>query len=396
MSDNSSRRSSRSRQWWFGAGALLVLCAALWWFWPEPEEPPKGGRWGNMTGPIPVRLAEVRLGDFAIDLKALGTVTAYNTVNVRSRVDGELVEVAFEEGQEVEAGDLLAVIDPRPYQVALQQTEGRLLENEAQLKNAELDLQRYRGLYAEDSIARQMLDTQEALVRQYQGNLKSYQADVANAKLNLEFTRIHAPISGRLGLRQLDIGNQVKSGDTTPLVVITQTDPIAVLFTIPEGDLPAVLQQLNQGRRLLVEAWDRGGRIRLAEGHLESLDNQIDTATGSVKLKARFANDERLLFPNQFVNVRLRVETRQDVLIVPSAAVHFGGQGTFAFVVDEQNEVQLRTVVIDAADGEQTLISQGLQAGERVVLEGTDRLREGSLVEVVEDARNGVPVQDAL
>ena len=341
------------------------------------------GRFGDM-GPIPVRLAEVEQGEFAIELKALGTVTAYNTVNVRSRVDGELVKVLFEEGQQVKAGDLLAVIDPRPYQVALQQAQGALQENQAQLKNAELDLQRYKGLYAEDSIAKQTLDTQQALVNQYRGSLQSNQADVATAKLNLDFTQIRAPIAGRLGLRQLDIGNLVSGGDTTPLVVITQTDPISVIFTIPEGDLPAVLQRRRDGTTLAVEAWDRGERLKLAEGVLESLDNQIDTTTGTVKLKARFDNAEQMLFPNQFVNVRLRVETHQAATIVPSAAVQFGTRGTFVYVVDDANKVSIRPVSIAASDAERSMVSEGVQQGERLVLEGTDRLRDGSEVEVVD------------
>ncbi len=385
MSNASATSATTSRQWLIGLTLLAVLFLLLWWFWPsKPQSQPMGrGRFGDM-GPVPVRLAEVEQGDFAIELKALGTVTAYNTVNLRSRVDGELVKVLFEEGQQVKAGDLLAVIDPRPYQVALQQAQGALQENQAQLKNAELDLQRYKGLFAEDSIAKQTLDTQQALVNQYRGSLQSNQADVATAKLNLDFTQIRAPISGRLGLRQLDVGNLVSGGDTTPLVVITQTDPIAVIFTIPEGDLPAVLQRRRDGVTLAVEAWDRGERLKLAEGVLQSLDNQIDTATGTVKLKARFDNAEQMLFPNQFVNVRLRVETREAATIIPSAAVQFGTRGTFVYVVDSDSKVSIRQVTIAASDAERSLVAGGVQPGERLVLEGTDRLRDGSEVEVVD------------
>ncbi|XLY90297.1 MdtA/MuxA family multidrug efflux RND transporter periplasmic adaptor subunit [Ectopseudomonas mendocina] len=385
MSNASSSSSNTSRQWLIGLTLLAVLLLLLWWFWPsKPQSQQMGrGRFGDM-GPVPVRVAEVEQGEFAIELKALGTVTAYNTVNVRSRVDGELVKVLFEEGQQVKAGDLLAVIDPRPYQVALQQAQGALQENQAQLKNAELDLQRYKGLYDEDSIAKQTLDTQQALVNQYRGSLQSNQANVATAKLNLDFTQIRAPIAGRLGLRQLDIGNLVSGGDTTPLVVITQTDPISVIFTIPEGDLPAVLQRRRDGTTLAVEAWDRGERLKLAEGVLESLDNQIDTTTGTVKLKARFDNAEQMLFPNQFVNVRLRVETRDAATIIPSAAVQFGTHGTFVYVVDDANKVSIRPVSIAASDAERSMVSEGVQQGERLVLEGTDRLRDGSEVEVVD------------
>jgi len=384
MSNASSPASNTSRQWLIGLMLLAVLILLLWWFWPsKPQSQQMGrGRFGDM-GPVPVRVAEVEQGEFAIELKALGTVTAYNTVNVRSRVDGELVKVFFEEGQPVKAGDLLAVIDPRPYQVALQQAQGALQENQAQLKNAELDLQRYKGLYAEDSIARQTLDTQQALVNQYRGSMQSNQADVATARLNLDFTQIRAPIAGRLGLRQLDVGNLVSSGDTTPLVVITQADPIAVIFTIPEGDLPAVLQRHRAGATLAVEAWDRGERLKLAGGVLESLDNQIDTTTGTVKLKARFDNAEQMLFPNQFVNVRLRVETRQQATLIPSAAVQFGARGTFVFVLGEGDNVQIRDVRIAASDGATSLVEEGVKVGERLVLEGIDKLKDGSQVQVI-------------
>ncbi|AVO55488.1 MdtA/MuxA family multidrug efflux RND transporter periplasmic adaptor subunit [Ectopseudomonas mendocina] len=396
MSNASATSSKTSRQWLVGLTLLAVLFLLLWWFWPsEPQSQQAGrGRFGDM-GPTPVRVAEVRQADFAIELKALGTVTAYNTVNVRSRVDGELVKALFTEGQQVKAGDLLAVIDPRSYEVALQQAQGALQENQAQLTNAELDLARYEGLYAEDSIAKQTLDTQRALVNQYRGSIKSNQADVATAKLNLEFTQIRAPISGRLGLRQLDVGNLVSSGDTTPLVVITQTDPISVIFTIPEGDLPAVLKRVRNDETLKVEAWDRGERLKLADGVLESLDNQIDTATGTVKLKARFENAEQMLFPNQFVNVRLRVETREAATIIPSSSLQFGNRGTFVYVVDGENKVSIRLVNAAASNGEDTLVEEGVQPGERLVLEGSDRLRDGAEVEVIDSKQAEQPTQSA-
>lgn len=387
MSD--TQTSSRfSRRWLFPALGLIVIVLLLWWFWPSPPAEQKGrGPWGRGDGgPVPVRVAPVEQGDFAIQLKALGTVTAYNTVNVRSRVDGELVKVLFEEGQMVKAGDLLAVIDPRPYEVALQQAEGTLQENRAQLQNAEIDLKRYQGLYAEDSIAKQTLDTQLALVNQYRGTLQANQAAVNEAKLNLQFTQIRAPISGRLGLRQVDVGNLISSGDTTPLVVITQTLPIAVSFTLPEGDLPQVLKaRASGGEPLVVEAWDRSERQLLATGELESLDNQIDTTTGTVRMKARFANADEILFPNQFVNVRLRVETRRQASLIPAAALQYGSRGTFVFVVGADDKVSVRSVQAGPSDGERTLIEEGVALGERLVLEGTDRLRDGAKVEVITD-----------
>jgi multidrug efflux system membrane fusion protein len=386
------------RQWLIGLLLLAAIIALIWWFWPSQPEPQRGGHWGD-GGPVPVRVATVSQDDFPIELKALGTVTAYNTVNVRPRVDGELVKLLFEDGQQVEAGDLLAVIDPRPYEVALQQALGVQQENQAQLQNAEIDLARYRGLFAEDSIAKQTLDTQEALVNQYRGTLKSNQAAVAEARLNLDFTQVRAPIGGRLGLRQVDVGNLVGSSDTLPLVVITQTLPISVLFTLPEAELPAVLQQFRGEKKLTVEAWNRSDRLKLAEGQLDSLDNLIDTATGTVKLKARFANAEQLLFPNQFVNVRLRVQTRENALLIPAAALQFGARGTFVYVVDGDSKVQIRPIVAGPSDGQLTLVEEGVELGERLVLEGTDRLRDGSLVEVIGDGqvpatvRTDVPTQ---
>ncbi|WP_300656390.1 MdtA/MuxA family multidrug efflux RND transporter periplasmic adaptor subunit [Pseudomonas sp.] len=376
------RTAKQSRQWLIGLVLLALLLVLIWWFWPAKPQSQAGSRWGD-GGAVPVRVATVTQGSFPIELKALGTVTAYNTVNVRGRVDGELVKLLFEDGQRVKAGDLLAVIDPRPYEVALQQALGVQQENQAQLRNAELDLARYRGLYAEDSIAKQTLDTQQALVSQYRGTLKSNQAAVAEARLNLDFTQVRAPISGRLGLRQVDRGNLVKSGDTLPLVVITQTLPISLMFTLPEAELPAVLRQFRAGQRLHVEAWDRSDKLKMAEGYLDSLDNLIDTATGTVKLKARFENAEELLFPNQFVNVRLLVETREQALLIPAAALQFGARGTFVYVIDEQDKVQIRPIVAGPSNGQMTLIEQGVAVGERLVLEGTDRLRDGSAVEVV-------------
>ena len=336
-------------------------------------------------GPIPVRVADVSQGDFPVVLKALGTVTAYNTVNVRGRVDGELVKVLFKDGQQVKAGELLAQIDPRAYDIALQQAQGALQERQAQLRNAELDLARYRGLFTEDSIAKQTLDTQEALVNQYRGTLKSLQADVATARLNLDFTQVRAPISGRLGIRQADAGNLVSLSDALPLVVITQTLPISVMFTLPEAELPAVVQQMRAGQPLTVEAWDRSETLKLAEGQLESIDNLIDTATGTIKLKARFANAEEMLFPNQFVNVRLRVQTLHNVTLMPAAALQFGASGTFAYVVDAEDKVQLTPISIGPSDGQVSVVEQGLNLGDRLVLEGTDRLRSGNQVEVISD-----------
>ncbi|MBE7927796.1 MdtA/MuxA family multidrug efflux RND transporter periplasmic adaptor subunit [Pseudomonas saudiphocaensis] len=372
-----------------GLVIFLVLAAAVllvWWFWPSADEQPQrpSGPRGMFGGPTPVRVAPAEQGRFEVYVKALGTVTPLNTVNVRSRVAGELMEIHFDEGQRVKAGDLLAVIDPRPYKIALQQAEGTLQQNRALLQNAEVDLKRYQGLYDDDSIAKQTLDTQRALVSQYQGTLAANQAAVNEARLNLQFTEIRAPIDGRVGLRQLDLGNLVAANDATPLVVITQTQPMAISFTLPEGELPPVLSRFRRGEELAVQAWDRGERMLFGEGVLESLDNQIDTTTGTLKLKARFDNEAELLIPNQFVNVRLRVETLQDATLIPSEALQFGSRGHFAYVVGEDNKVQLRILEVGPSNGEHTVVHAGLAEGERVVLEGTDRLRDGAEVEVVD------------
>ncbi|QQZ38390.1 MdtA/MuxA family multidrug efflux RND transporter periplasmic adaptor subunit [Pseudomonas sp. SK2] len=391
---------SRSpRRWLVGLLILLQVALLAWWLWPATpaHKEAGGGRmgmgmgkgrpgFGASTDPVPVRVEPVRVGDFPLYYKALGTVTATNTVNVRSRVAGELVKIHFKEGQQVKAGDLLAEIDPRSYRIALQQAEGTLAQNQAQLKNAQVDLARYKGLYAEDSIAKQTLDTAEAQVAQFQGLVKTNQAQVNDARLNLDFTQIRAPISGRVGLRQLDLGNLVAANDTTALVVITQTEPISVTFTLPETELSRVLERYRSGASLPVEAWDRSDSKLQSTGVLGSLDNQIDTTTGTLKFKGRFENKDQALFPNQFVNVRLLADTLKQVVLAPAAAIQFGNDGTFAYVVNADNKVNIRKLKVGASDGEHSVILEGLAAGDRLVLEGTDRLREGTQVEVVEDS----------
>lgn len=393
-----------SRRWLISLLILLVIAGLCWWLWPA-SAPQKEGATGRKAGgaahssvarpgfggsvvAVPVRVAPAVLGDFPIYYKALGTVTAMNTINVRSRVAGELVKINFQEGQMVKVGDLLAEIDPRSYQIALQQAEGTLATNQALLKNAQLDVQRYRGLYAEDSIAKQTLDTAESLVNQYQGTIKTNQAAVGDAKLNLEFTRIRAPIAGRIGLKQLDVGNLVAANDTTALVVITQTKPITVAFTLPEKDLSAVITRYRSGDKLPVEAWDRGDLKQQAGGVLASLDNQIDVATGTLKFKARFDNQNEVLFPNQFVNVHLLADTLKQAVLIPTASVQFGNNGTFVYVMDGDKKVKVRQLKTGASNEQSTVVSEGLAAGDRVVLEGTDRLRDGAEVEVVSDSKD--------
>lgn len=375
-----------------GLVLLLLVVAAIAWLVlrPSAKQGGPGGRAGGRPPmaamanlPVPVRIATAAQQDIDIFLRSLGTVTAYNTVTVRSRVSGELVDVAFQEGQQVKAGDLLAQVDPRAFQVALDQARGTQMQNLAQLENARRDLQRYQALFKQDSIARQQVDTQAALVRQYEGTVKSDQANVDNAKLQLDYARITAPISGRLGLRQVDRGNLVSSADTNGLVVITQTQPISVVFTLPETQLPEVRAELAAGKTLTVDAYDRADTRRIATGTLETLDNQIDVTTGTLKLKARFDNADDALFPNQFVNVRLHVLTRKDVTAIPTAAVQQGSAGAFVFMVQDDNTIAVRQVKLGAINSGMVAVNEGLKPGDRVVTEGTDRLRAGAKVEIL-------------
>jgi len=316
-------------------------------------------------------------------LQAIGTVEAFNTVAVRSRVDGELLELLFDDGQRVKQGDVLARIDPRTYQVQLDQAQGQLAQTRAQLKNAQLDLQRYEQLFKQNSLARQQLDTQRALVEQLRATEKTHQAAVDNARLQLDFTEVTAPISGRLGLRQVDVGNLVSANAAEGLVVITQIQPISVRFSLPQADLPDVLAAVRSGRSLPVRVLAADGVTLLDEGELVAIDNQIDVGTGTVSFKARLPNADEMLFPNQFVNVQLGVDSAQQ-LAVPVTAVQYGSIGAFVYVVDDDNAAHIREVVPGRIDGDYMAISAGLSPGERVVTDGVHRLREGSKVEVVD------------
>ena len=347
--------------------------------------PGKGGRFGGGAGGVqPVAAATAKVGDINIVQTALGTATALRTVTVKPRVDGLLSEVNYTEGQVVQAGHTLAQIDPVPFQVALSQVEGQLARDAAQLNNARLDLDRYTTLLAQDSIAKQQVDQQAALVKQLEGTVKIDQAAVDNAKLQLSYTHITAPLGGKLGLRQVDPGNIVRSSDANGVAIITQVDPMSVVFTIPQDALPKVMQRLATGDRPPVEAWDREQKTVLAKGVLLSADNQIDVTTGTVKLKAQFSNPQGFMFPNQFVNVRMVVDTLKGVVVVPSAAIQRGNQGAVVYVVKDDSTVTLRPITAGPTEGQLTAVMQGLQAGERVITDGVDRIREGAKVDVTE------------
>lgn len=334
----------------------------------------------------PVHVAAATAGDMPIVLTALGTVTPLATVTVKTQLSGTLQSVAFKEGQFVKAGDLLAQIDPRPYQISLENAEGALAKDAALLQTARLDLKRYRTLLAQDSIAAQQVDTQASLVKQYEGQVQSDRASIDTYKLDLTYARITAPVSGRVGLRQVDAGNYVTPSDANGIVVITQLQPISVIFTTSEDNLPAVLKRMHAGAKLSTTAYDRNNTVPLETGYLETIDNQIDTSTGTVKLRALFPNTSQMLFPNQFVNARLLIDTIHDAVIVPSSAVLNGSNGPFAYVVKPDNTVTVRPLKVGPVDGERTSIASGLAIGERVVTDGSDRLREGSKITVAPDA----------
>lgn len=380
-----SRASASQRRRQFLLVLLfLAVAGAAAYIWRQLDRPTAAPVASPYAGPVPVTVAEAARRVLPVQLDAVGTVTPLSEVTVRSRVEGELLEVAFHEGQRVAAGDLLARIDPRPYEIALAQAEGQQRQTVALLRNARADLERYRTLHRQDSIARQQLDSQEALVRQYEGQQQSHQAAVDDARLHLDYTRITAPTSGRVGLRRVDEGNFVQAGDAEGLVVITQTQPISVLFSVPETRLGDILPALRAGRALETEAWDREQRRRIASGIVRTFDNQIDPATGTLRLRAEFANDDEALFPNQFVNIRLLVREQDAAVVIPLDAVQYGARGTYVYIVDENGRARPRTIALGTASGGWVAVAEGLDGGERVVLEGLDRLRDGREVTVVD------------
>ena len=377
--------------WWYADIKLMLTRSAS----ASPDktvDPTKGmirpgNKDGGGTKNTPVSAVEVRQMDVRLGVDALGTLTALNTAVVRAKVDGELKAVRFLEGQWVQAGQLLAEIDARPYEALLNQAQGQLARDAAQLKNAQLDLQRYQDLLSKDAIARQQVETQAALVGQLQGTVQADQAQVDAARLQLSYTKVTAPISGRLGLKQSELGSLVRASDPNGLVSITQTQPMAVVFAVPEAHVPLIMRKLKAGQALPVQAWDRDRQNRLAQGRVSTTDNAIDVATGTLKLKATLDNKEGLLFPNQFAQIRLELDTLKNALVVPTQAIQRGAQGTFVCVVQADNTIRLQNVQLLAVDGDMQAVLGDLKVGEQVVTDGADRLRKGSTVEVVKPAK---------
>jgi multidrug efflux system membrane fusion protein len=392
--DRSPKSNPPKSNWWIWVVVIVLVVGGIWYYrgtQATAQNPPgaagatgaDGARRGAGGMPaVPVVVAAAQHGDLPVYFNGLGTVTAYNTVTVRSRVDGAIVKVNFTEGQFVHEGDALVEIDPRPYQVALEQAEGQLAKDEAQLKDVQVDMGRYQTLFKEGVIPRQQVDTQEAAVGQSTGSIKADKAAIDSAKLNITYSHITAPISGRVGLRLVDVGNIVHAADTTGLLVITLLQPISVIFTLPQDQLPQVMSKLHGGGpQLAVEAWDRDDTNKITSGKLATIDNQIDVTTGTYKLKAIFGNENDALFPNQFVNVHLLVDTKHNLTLMPVAAIQRGPQGTYVYVAGTDNVVKIEPVTVAQTTGNMVGVSAGaIHTGDNVVIDGQDKLQDGTKI----------------
>jgi membrane fusion protein, multidrug efflux system len=360
---------------------LLAIAGVVWWTKQNPAPEPQGrGGAGRNAPPMSVVDETIKKGDINISLNALGTVTSLATVTIRSQISGYMQKIDFTEGNEVKKGDLLAEIDPRPYEAALAQAQGALARDQALLKGAQVDLSRYQGLAAQNAVPHQTLDTQVALVAQDEGTVEADRAAVQSAQVNLNYTKIVSPVDGRVGIRAVDQGNYVTPGDTNGIVVVTQLAPISVLFTVPEDNLQAIAKRLQAGAVLPATALDRGGANKLADGTLATFDSQIDPTTGTIKLRAMFPNEQRTLFPNQFVNIRLLLDTHKDVTTMSTAGIQRGVPGTFVYLINSDSTVSVRPVKLGVTDGDRVEVLSGISPGDRVVIDGADKLRDGAKV----------------
>jgi multidrug efflux system membrane fusion protein len=383
----SIRRSQTGKprsRWRFALTSVLIvlLLAGIVWWTKRENAPQQGEGPGRTAAPMSIVPETVSKGDIGIGLNALGTVTSLATVTIRSQISGYLMKNDFKEGDEVKKGDLLAEIDSRPYEATLAQAKGALARDEALLKGAQVDLARYQGLAAQNAVPHQTLDTQVALVAQDQGLVELDRAAVKSAEVNLQYCRILSPIDGRVGLRQVDQGNYVTPGDTNGIVVITQIRPISVLFTVPEDNLQAIAKRLQAGAVLPATAFDRGGANKIADGTLQTFDSQIDPTTGTIKLRALFPNESEALYPNQFVNIRLLLDTHKDVTTMSTAGIQRGVPGTFVYLINADSAVSVRPVQLGATDGDRVEVRSGLAPGDRIVIDGADKLRDGAKVVV--------------
>jgi membrane fusion protein, multidrug efflux system len=396
-----SQGAAKSR-WWAWVLLLVVVVGVFWYYRGRNSQADVAGAGGKGPGGapgmgapgsfvVPVVVATASKGDLPVFLNGLGNVTAFNTVTVRSRVDGQIVKINFVEGQNVAAGQALVEIDPRPYQVQLEQAEGQLAKDQAQLKDVQVDYERFKLLFNEGVIPKQQLDTQQAQVGTFEGAIKADNATIDNAKLQIMYSHITAPISGRVGLRLVDMGNMVHATDTNGLLVITQLQPIATLFSLPQDQLPQVMARMKKGAPIVVEAYDRDNTTKLASGKLLTIDNQIDTTTGTYKLKAVFDNTMNELFPNQFVNVHLLVDTKKNIVLVPTTAILRGPQGTYVFAVGSDNTVKIHIVTLAETNGNITGLASGLNPGDVVVTDGQDKLQDGSKVEPRQSSAPSAP-----
>jgi len=388
---SSTTAKPRSRRRLVLTSFLVLLCLAAVVWWTRQGSGPQQGGGGRNGAPMSIVPEVVGKGDIGINLNALGTVTSLATVTVRTQISGYLMRVVFKEGDEVKKGDLLAEIDSRPYEATLAQAKGQLARDEAMLKGAQVDLTRYQGLAAQNAVPHQTLDTQIALVAQDQGTVEADKAAVKSAEVNLQYTRIVSPLDGRVGLRQVDQGNYVTPGDANGLVVITQLQPISVLFTVPEDNLQAISKRIQSGAVLPATALDRSGANKIADGTLQTFDSQIDQTTGTIKLRAQFPNEDRALFPNQFVNIRLLLDTHKDVTTISTAGVQRGVPGTFVYLISDDSTVSVRPVQLGITDDDRVEVLSGLKPGERVVIDGADKLRDGAKIIIRSEADANKP-----